>query len=91
MKVVLIPSNRTTRIASLIPFQGISQHAGKRTNTEIIRRKRSKYQAAAHGETVQVAGNVYRSHRHLLLSKVITGRIVDVPTATQFQVTTGVQ
>ena len=67
-----IPSNSTTRIASLIPFQGIGKHRRKGTNTEIVRSERTEYQATTHGETVEVATDVHRSHGHLLLREVIT-------------------
>ena len=42
----LIPSNRTTRIASLIPLQGIGQHTGVGTDREVIRSKRTEHQSA---------------------------------------------
>ena len=71
-KSALIPSNGTTRIASLIPLQGIGQHAGERTDAEVVRRERTEHQATTHGEAMDVAGNVDRSHGHLLLREVIT-------------------
>ena len=67
-----IPSNRTTRIASLIPFQCIGQHAGKGTDAEVVRRERTEYQTTTHGEAMEVAGDVHRSHGHLLLREVVT-------------------
>ena len=52
---ILIPSNGTTRIASLIPFQRIAQHARYRSDTEVVRCEWSEYQTATHGKTVQVS------------------------------------
>ena len=71
-KPALIPSYGTTRIASLIPLQSIGQHAGERTDAEVVRRERTEHQATTHGEAMEVAGNVDRSHGHLLLREVIT-------------------
>ena len=79
----LIPSNRTTRIASLIPLQGIGQHTGVGTDREVIRSKRTEHQSATHIKAVQVTGNVQGCHRHLLGGKVVSGRISHVPTAYQ--------
>lgn len=68
----LIPSYGTTRVASLIPFQGIGQHTGLCTNTEIIGSDGAEYQAAAHFETVHVATDVDGCHRHFLRVEVVT-------------------
>ncbi len=58
----LVPIHRTTRIASLIPFQSIGQHTGGSTNTEVIGSKGTEYQATAHIETVQVTADIDRCH-----------------------------
>ena len=58
----LVPIHRTTRIASLIPFQSIGQHTGVSTNTEVIGSKGTEYQATAHIETVQVTADIDRCH-----------------------------
>ena len=88
---ILIPGNGTTRIASLIPFQGVAQHSRHRPDTEVVRGEWAEYQTATHGKAVQVARDVYRSHGHLLAGKIITRRIVDVPSATDLHITAGVQ
>ena len=59
---LLVPIHRTTRIASLIPLQGISQHTGIGTNTEVIGSKGTEYQTAAHIETVQVTADIDCCH-----------------------------
>ncbi len=48
---LLVPIHRTTRIASLIPLQGISQHAGIGTNTKVI----GRYSVT---HSLNVSGNV---------------------------------
>ena len=78
----LIPGNGTTRIASLVPLQGVGQHSGERTDTEVVRCKRTEYQTAAHGKAMEVTRYVDSSHRHLLLREIVTRRVVDIPTAT---------
>ena len=57
-----IPSNSAACIASLIPLQGIRQHAGKGTDTEVVRSERTEHQTTAHGEAMEVTGNVHGSH-----------------------------
>ena len=69
---MLVPSNCTTRIASLIPLQGIGQHAGKGTDAEVVRCERTEHQTATHGETVEVTSDVDGGHGHLLLREVVT-------------------
>ena len=69
---ILIPGNGTTRIASLIPLQGIRQHARKRPDTEVVRGERTEHQTAAHGEAVQVTRDVHRGHGHLLVGEIIS-------------------
>ena len=84
---LIVPPDGTTCITTLIPLQCIGQHTREGTDTEVIRSKRTEHQTAAHGKAVQIARDIHRCHGHLLLCKVVTGRIVDVPTATQLQVT----
>ena len=69
----LVPIHRTTRIASLIPFQSIGQHTGVSTNTEVIGSKGTEYQATAHIET---SGNLTRwaNQGVLLLNATLTVR-----------------
>ena len=67
-----IPSDRTTRIASLVPLQGIGEHAGNGTDAEIVRSERTEHETTTHGEAVEVATDVHRSHGHLLLREVVT-------------------
>ena len=69
----LIPSNRTTRIASLIPLQGIRQHTGECSDTEVVGSKRTEHQTTTHGKAVQVTGDVHGCHCHFLLGEIITG------------------
>ena len=59
---LLVPIHRTTRIASLIPFQSIGQHTGVSTNAEVIGSKGAKYQATTHIKTVQVTADIDCCH-----------------------------
>ena len=61
-KAISIPRNRTTRITTLIPLQGIRQHTGVGTDREVVRGERTEYQTTTHVEAMQVTRNVQRRH-----------------------------
>ena len=78
---LLIPSNGTTRITSLIPFQGIGKHSGQGTDAEVVRSKRTENHTTTHRKAVQISRDVNCSHGHLFLGKIVTRRIIGIPTA----------